>query len=53
MHGLDLADALRHVADLPARAVAHTVDVLAQVAEPVEFIDAATGRSSTRVLPIL
>ena len=38
---------------IPAPAMRHTVELLASMAEPVSFIEAATGRAATPVLPVL
>ena len=54
VHGLDLSAATGVTAgSIPPGAMRHTVDLLAGMAEPVSFIEAATGRASTRVLPVL
>jgi uncharacterized protein (TIGR03083 family) len=54
VHGLDLVAAVgAPVASIPHTAIRHTADLLASVAEPVPFIEAATGRSSVPVLPVL
>jgi uncharacterized protein (TIGR03083 family) len=53
VHGLDLRAAIGSAPPPPAAAVARTVDLLASVADPLEFIDAATGRRAEPVLPVL
>jgi uncharacterized protein (TIGR03083 family) len=53
VHGLDLTRAVGVAPDLPAAAVAFTVALLAGLAEPVAFVEAATGRVATPVLPVL
>ena len=54
VHGVDLCAAIGANADsIPSEAVRHTVELLASIAEPVSFIDAATGRSTDPVLPVL
>jgi hypothetical protein len=47
VHLLDLHSALGRAAEVPAEALTHTVAVLVQMAPPVDFIEAATGRSTT------
>jgi uncharacterized protein (TIGR03083 family) len=44
VHLLDLRHALGLPPDVPAAGLAHTAAVLAQMAPPVEFVEAATGR---------
>ena len=54
VHGLDLCAAVDWPASsIPPSPMAHTVGLLASMAEPVSFIEAATGRTSTPVLPVL
>ena len=54
VHGLDLCAAIdAATGSIPPAAMGHTVALLASMAEPVAFIDAATGRASTPVLPVL
>jgi len=54
VHGLDLCAALDvDGSSLPDDAMHETVALLAAMADPVEFITVATGRSDTRVLPVL
>lgn len=54
VHGLDLAAAVgASVASIPQAPMQHTVTLLASMAETVPFVEAATGRSSVPVLPVL
>jgi uncharacterized protein (TIGR03083 family) len=54
VHGLDLADAIGVEADsLPPEAVTATRDLLASVPDAISFIEAATGRADTSLLPVL
>jgi uncharacterized protein (TIGR03083 family) len=54
VHLLDLLDALgRPAAEVPAEGLAHTVAVLVQMAPPVDFIEAATGRGRVGLFPLL
>jgi uncharacterized protein (TIGR03083 family) len=54
VHGLDLADAVdARRGDMPPGPVQFTTDLLASLADPVDFIEAATGRRSPTVLPVL
>ena len=54
VHGLDLCAATGASTDsIPSAAMRHTVELLATMAEPVSFIDAATGRVASPVLPVL
>ncbi len=54
VHGLDLCAAIgTTTSSIPPGAMRHTVELLASMAEPVAFIDAATGRVDTPVLPVL
>jgi uncharacterized protein (TIGR03083 family) len=54
VHGLDLCAAVDAPASsIPHSPVEHTVALLASIPEPVSFIEAATGRGSTHVLPVL
>jgi uncharacterized protein (TIGR03083 family) len=53
VHGLDVVRALDIEPAFPAEAVALTRDILAAVAPPIDFIEAATGRSDVQVLPVL
>jgi len=54
VHGLDLCAAIDTATDtIPPAAMHHTVELLESLAEPASFIEAATGRVSTAVLPVL
>ena len=54
VHGLDLCAATGiSASSIPPAALAHTVGLLATMAEPVTFIEAATGRTTADVLPLL
>jgi uncharacterized protein (TIGR03083 family) len=54
VHGLDLADAIGAAAgELPDGPVRFTTELLANLADPVEFIESATGRRLPDVLPVL
>ena len=54
VHGLDLCAATGIAGEsIPEPAMAHTVALLASMADPVAFVDAATGRSTAAVLPVL
>jgi uncharacterized protein (TIGR03083 family) len=54
VHGLDLARALDvDEASLPSKAVTATRDLVASLPDPVTFIEAATGRTTTSVFPAL
>ena len=54
VHGLDLCAATgASSSSIPVAAVAHTVGLLAAIADPAAFIDAATGRGPTDVLPVM
>ena len=54
VHGLDLADAIGTTPDdLPSGPVRFTTDLLASLADPVDFIESATGRRAPNVLPVL
>ena len=53
VHGLDLCAAVDWPpSSIPPSPMQHTVG-LHDIAEPVSFIEAATGRTSTPVLPVL
>lgn len=53
VHRLDLNDALDR-SDTPSpSALARVRDVLVRMADPIEFVEAATGRSKVQVLPVL
>jgi uncharacterized protein (TIGR03083 family) len=53
VHLLDVLDGLGLPPDVPADALRETAHVLAEIAEPVAFVEAATGRSPTSPLPVL
>jgi hypothetical protein len=54
VHGLDLTAAVdAAVESIPPAAMEHTVGLLVSLADPVSFIDAASGRTSSPVLPVL
>ncbi|WP_280335411.1 maleylpyruvate isomerase N-terminal domain-containing protein [Nocardia wallacei] len=52
VHLLDLIDAIGG-APVPPAGLRRTAEILAAVADPVDFIEAATGRSQARVLPVM
>ena len=53
VHLLDLAAAAPHASAPPPEAVHRTVDVLADLSPPTEFIRLATGRTSAPIFPVL
>jgi len=53
VHGLDLADAIEAAGDLPGGPVRFTTELLANLADPIDFIESATGRRQPDVLPVL
>ncbi|GAA0480832.1 hypothetical protein Ade02nite_55950 [Paractinoplanes deccanensis] len=53
VHLLDVQRALDVEPAVPAEGLEHTALVLARVAPPVDFIEAATGRASTDLFPVL
>jgi len=53
VHLLDLQRALGQPPNVPADGLAHTTAVLAEMAPPVDFIEAATGRSAADLFPVL
>jgi uncharacterized protein (TIGR03083 family) len=53
VHLLDLRRALGAAPEVPAAGVEHTVELLAEMAPPVDFIELATGRSSLALFPVL
>ena len=54
VHGLDLCAAVdARTASIPHGPMQHTVQLLASMAEAVPFVEVATGRSTTQVLPVL
>jgi uncharacterized protein (TIGR03083 family) len=53
VHLLDLQQALGQPPDVPAGALAQTASLLAEMAPPVDFIEAATGRGAAGLFPVL
>lgn len=53
VHLLDVQRALGREPEIPAAGLRHTALMLAQIAPPVDFIEAATGRASTDLFPVL
>jgi uncharacterized protein (TIGR03083 family) len=53
VHLLDLRRALGQEPDIPAAGLEHTAALLAGMAAPVDFIEAATGRSAAGPFPVL
>jgi uncharacterized protein (TIGR03083 family) len=53
VHLLDLQSALGRAPDVPADGLAHTAAILAEMAPPVDFIEAATGRTPADLFPVL
>ena len=53
VHLLDLLHALGRPPDVPAGGLAHTAELLAEMAPPVDFIEAATGRGAAAPFPVL
>jgi uncharacterized protein (TIGR03083 family) len=53
VHLLDLQRALGRPPDVPADALAYTTLLLAEMAPPVDFIEAATGRAAADLFPVL
>jgi hypothetical protein len=53
VHLLDVLHALGRAPEVPADGLRETVHLLAEVAEPVSFVEAATGRSVGSPLPVL
>lgn len=53
VHLLDLLRALDQPPEVPADGLAHTSEVLLQMASPIDFIEAATGRHPPELFPIL
>jgi hypothetical protein len=53
VHLLDVQRALDHPPAVPPEALRDTVQLLAEVAPPIDFIEAATGRSTHSPLPVL
>jgi uncharacterized protein (TIGR03083 family) len=53
VHLLDLQRALGQPPNIPSDGLAHTAVLLAEMAPPVEFIEAATGRRAADLFPVL
>jgi uncharacterized protein (TIGR03083 family) len=53
VHLLDLQRALGQPPDVPVEGLTHTAAVLVQMTPPVDLIEAATGRSTTDLFPVL
>jgi uncharacterized protein (TIGR03083 family) len=53
VHLLDVLDGLGRAPDVPAEALRDTAHLLADLADPVAFVDAATARSAVSPLPVL
>jgi hypothetical protein len=53
VHLLDVLDGLGMPADVPAAGLRDTAHLLADLADPAEFVSVATGRSTRSVLPVL
>lgn len=53
VHLLDVLDALHLPADVPPAGLRDTAHLLADLADPVEFVNAASGRTTQTVLPVL
>lgn len=53
VHLLDLQNALGQAPDVPSSGLTQTAALLAEMAPPVTFIEAATGRSTTSPFPVL
>ena len=53
IHLLDVQRALGQEPSVPPAGLAYTASVLAGIASPIEFIEAATGRASTDLFPVL
>lgn len=53
VHLLDLQRALGRPPAVPVEGLTHTAALLAQMAPPVDFIEAATGRGPTGLFPLL
>lgn len=53
VHLLDLQRALGQPPDVPVEGLTHSAAVIVQMAPPVDFIEAATGRSATDLFPVL
>jgi uncharacterized protein (TIGR03083 family) len=53
VHGLDLARAVGHPTDVPLAPLEFAARLLADVADPVLFIEAATGRAPLDIFPLI
>jgi len=53
VHLLDLHHALGRPPNVPAEGLAHTTALLAEMAPPIDFIEAATGRRPDDLFPLL
>jgi hypothetical protein len=53
VHLLDLQRALGVAPDVPYAGLEHTVEVLARMTPPVDFIELATGRRKIALFPVL
>jgi hypothetical protein len=53
VHLLDLARAVAKRAAVPTGALAATMYLLLDMTSPIDFIEAATGRSATPIFPVL
>jgi uncharacterized protein (TIGR03083 family) len=53
VHLLDVQRALGQSPEVPAEGLACTAALLAAIAPPIDFIEAATGRASTDLFPVL
>ena len=53
VHLLDVLDAPGRAPDVPAAALRDTAHLLADLADPVALVEAATGRSASSPLPVL
>jgi len=53
VHLLDVYDGVGRACDVDQRILGHTVELLAEMAPAVEFIEAATGRRQQSPLPVL
>ena len=53
VHLLDVLDALDRAPDVPEPALREAAHLLAEVADPVTLVEAATGRTTAGVFPVL
>lgn len=53
VHLLDLQRALGRSREVPADGLRHTMGVLTEIVPPVDFIEAATGRSTEPLFPVM